>query len=425
MPKKQKTHTKASYLSKYTHLPVTLLDKKTDINIQTLNECFDYNNIIMTEFMINIINKHGSLDLFTIGVSFLLFIAAKPICRWLDDNSTVNNRASMMRMLNLAVVVAIITRAVILENNTWLLKITQVLIALYFAMLFTQIINFFVRKRFGKVRVSKGSTSIADTYSSRGLSIFVTVVITIIALVSCLRILGFDSVLEAGGALGIIGLFLAMTQASWAPDIISGLIILNSRLCEEGDVIQLNMDGKPVTASIFRTKLFHTECLDLANNHRLMIRNAKLRDQGLQNLSRFASAKGLREVLYFNIDYQHTEDEISEMIKRAFEKVDHVENVREEQYDPEIIVYETGDYAVTWAIFYYIKDVKRLLSIKHIIRSYILKESRVCGISLSTPILQNNMVELASKKIFPKQATDQSIADQTKEILKSQQPAEK
>jgi len=292
----------------------------------------------------------------------------------------------MMRFLNLAVIIAIITRATILKDNDWLIKITQVLVVLYFAMLLTQLINFFVRQRFGKTRVSKDSISIADTYSSRGLSIFVTVVTTIIALVTCLRILGFDSVLEAGGALGIIGLFLAMTQASWAPDIISGLIILNSRLCEEGDVIQFDMGGKTVVASIFRTKLFHTECLDLSNNHRLMVRNAKLRDYGLQNLSRFASAKGLRECLFFNIDYQHDEYEVSNMIKQAFSKIDDNEGVREEQYAPEIFVYDTGDYAVTWAVFYYIKDVKRLLSIKHIIRSYILKESVICNISLSTPI---------------------------------------
>lgn len=349
----------------------------------------------MMDTIHKIISQHSTMDLFTIGASLILFIAAKPICTWLHNSDNgVASRASMMRFLNFAVILAIITRAIVLQDNTWLVKITQVLIVLYFAMLFTQIINYFVRRRFGRMRVSKESISMADTYSSRGLSIFVGVAITIIALVSCLRILGLDSVLEAGGALGIIGLFLAMTQASWAPDIISGLIILNSRLCEEGDVIQINIDGKNIIASIFRTKLFHTECLDLTNNHRLMIRNARLRDQGLQNLSRFASAKGLREALYFNIDYQHTEEEVSSMINRAFDSLDATEQVREEQYKPEIFVYDTGDYAVTWAVFYYIKDVKRLLSIKHTIRSYILKESIASNISLSTPVLQNNSITL-------------------------------
>ena len=172
------------------------------------------------------------------------------------------------------------------------------------------------------------------------------------------------------------------------------LIILNSRLCEEGDVIQFNMDGNTIVASIFKTKLFHTECLDLANNHRLMMRNARLRDYGLQNLSRFASARGLRERLLFNIDYRHSEAEVSEMVHRAFAEIDKAEGMREEQYEPEIRVFDTGDYAVTWAVYYYIKDVKRLLTIKQIFRSYILAEASRSNISLATPVLQNNQVSL-------------------------------
>ena len=51
-----------------------------------------------------------------------------------------------------------------------------------------------------------------------------------------------------------------------------------------------------------------------------MIRNAKLSDFGVQNLSRFASAHGLRERLLFDIDYRHSEaeSEVSEMVERAF-----------------------------------------------------------------------------------------------------------
>lgn len=352
----------------------------------------------MSDFILSQISQYNAIDLFTIFASLILFIAAKPICQWLHDNEAAGSRASMMRFLNFAIILAIIAKIFLIPGNAWISKIIQTLITLYFTMLVTQAINFFIRKRFGRARVVKNKISIADTYSSRGLSLSVTVVITIISIVSCLRILGFNSVLEAGGALGIMGLFLAMTQASWAPDIISGLIILNSRLCEEGDVIQFNQNDKPVVASIFRTKLFHTECLDLVNNHRLMIRNTNLRDQGLQNLSRFASAKGLRESLFFNIDYKHDHEEVSQMINQAFEKADAAEEIREEQHKPEIFVYDTGDYAVTWAVYYYIKDIKRIQTIKNIIRSYILKESIESNISLSTPVLSNNSIEVVQPK---------------------------
>jgi len=336
----------------------------------------------------------SSSDLITIMVSLVLFFAATPICRLLDDDENIGPRISLMRTLNFLIVIAVLVNVFFSPQNDFLGKITQSLIVIYFTVLMTQIINYFIRRRFGRIRKTNEKTLISDTYSSRALSLIVIGVMTIIAIVSCLRLIGLDSLLEAGGALGIIGLVLAMTQASWAPDIISGLIILNSRYCEDGDVIQFNMDGREITASVFKTKLFHTECLDLANNHRVMVRNAKLRDYGLQNLSRFASAKGLREVLFFNIDYQHSETEVSEMIARAFAEIDQSEGAREEQFEPEVRVHDTGDYAVTWAIYYYIKDVRKVLGIRQTFRAYILKEATKSNISLATPSLQNNSVSV-------------------------------
>ena len=346
----------------------------------------------MGNIMTTLLGYFEPIDLLTIGISFCLFIAATPICRWLNDDDGLLTRISMMRVLNFLIIVAIILKAVLSNDSTWLLKATQCLIVIYFAVLVTQIINFFIRRRFGRVHQTKNKLTISDTYSSRGLSLIVATVVAIIAIISCLRLMGLNSLLEAGGALGVIGLVLAMTQASWAPDIISGLIILNSRFCQDGDVIQFNMDGKETVASIFKTKLFHTECLDLANNHRVMIRNAKLRDYSVQNLSRFASARGLRECLLFNIDYKHSEQEVKAMMDRAFKRIDDLEDVREEQHETEVFVNETGDYAVTWAVYYYIKDIKRLLKIRQLFRSYILAESVKSNISLATPVLQQNEV---------------------------------
>jgi small-conductance mechanosensitive channel len=337
----------------------------------------------------------SSADLIIMMVSLLLFFAATPICRWLDEDENIGARISLMRTLNFLIIVAVLINILFSSQNELLTKITQSLMVIYFVVLMTQIINYFVRQRFGKKRTNKDKITISDTYSSRALSLIVIAVMSIIAIISCLRLIGLDSLLEAGGALGIIGLVL--TQASWAPDMISGLIILNSRFCEDGDVIQFNMEGREITASVFKTKLFHTECLDLANNHRVMVRNAKLRDYGLQNLSRFASAKGLREVLFFNIDYQHGEAEVKTMIERAFAEIDKSESVREEQFAPEVRVQSTGDYAVTWAVYYYIKDVRKLLAIRQLFRAYILKEASQSNISLATPSLQNNTVSVTSQ----------------------------
>lgn len=331
-----------------------------------------------------------AVDSLTIALSLLLMFSAKRILSWLRPGSNLSARAAMMRTLNFLIICAVILNAWLFIETDWAARITNSLIIIYFAVLGTQTLNFLIRKRFGRASSVSDKTTFYDTYASRGLSLITTVAVATIVLVSCLRILGLNSLLEAGGAIGIIGLILAMTQASWAPDIISGLIILNSKFCEDGDVIQFDLNGERITATVFKTKIFHTEVLDLMNNHRIMIRNAKLRDCGVQNLSRFASARGLREVLYFNIDYQHSEDEVTNMITRAFAKIDESEDAREEQFEPEVRVQETGDFAIKWAVYYYIKDVKRVLTIRQLFRSYIFAEAVRSNISLATPVLQQN-----------------------------------
>jgi small-conductance mechanosensitive channel len=133
------------------------------------------------------------------------------------------------------------------------------------------------------------------------------------------RILGFESLLEAGGVIGFIGVLLALTQGAWAPDIISGLIILNSRLMEEGDVVEFWDGTDKIIGIVFKTKVFHTEILDLADNHRTMVQNSRLRTITINNLSKFASAKGLREELRFNIGYDVPESKVQGLFLAAFD----------------------------------------------------------------------------------------------------------
>ena len=73
----------------------------------------------------------------------------------------------------------------------------------------------------------------AETYNARVLSMLLGVVIFAITFIANVRILGLDTWLEAGGVIGFVGVILALTQSAWAPDIISGLVILNSRLVGE------------------------------------------------------------------------------------------------------------------------------------------------------------------------------------------------
>jgi small-conductance mechanosensitive channel len=199
--------------------------------------------------------------------------------------------------------------------------------------------------------------------------------------------LGFDSVLEAGGVIGIIGVFLALTSSIWAPDIFHGLIILNSDMFSEGDVIQFKDGSDPVYGLVYKTKVFHTVILNIVNNHRVMIRNAKLRDFTVHNLSKFASARGLRENLSFKIGYDVSADQVKELFETVYEKAKEDTGIAlEEQYDLEYGVKDTGDHAVEWVLYYYTKEVEKLMLTRQRLLQLMLETSIKKGISLATPI---------------------------------------
>jgi small-conductance mechanosensitive channel len=192
--------------------------------------------------------------------------------------------------------------------------------------------------------------------------------------------------LEAGGVIGFIGVFLALTQAAWAPDMFSGLIILNSKMVEVGDVIELN-EGDNSLGVVYKTKVFHTELLNLINNHRIMIKNSKLREYTIHNLSKFASAKGLRERISFNIDYAVSEQKVRELFNTAYDRVMNDTKIAIEPHPLEIGVNNTGDYAVEWCVYYYTKDVKNIMKTRQQFREVTLTLSKEMGISLATPSL--------------------------------------
>jgi len=267
-------------------------------------------------------------------------------------------------------------------------RVLSILVIIYLSYLSVHLIGRFVRVRFGRPVQNVGSSyRIADTYASRALSIFISVFVGIMALISIIRVAGFSSLLEAGGVIGFVGVFLALTQGAWAPDIISGLVILNSKMFKERDVIKIWNGDEYMLAIVYRTMAFHTELLDLVDNHRVMIRNSRIRDQTVHNLSRFASARGLRESLLFKIGYDVPVADVKAMFETAFQSaILNPESVLENQYPLEIRLKDTGDHAIEWTVHYYTKEVATLIKTRQMFREEILIASLDAGISLSTPL---------------------------------------
>lgn len=323
-------------------------------------------------------------------INILVLIFAKPLFARLGDGSAAKSSAlNLLRAGTLLIILFLVFYNMVLphEEHTFVTRLLGVLLLLYVGYLALYLINSLIRRRFGKPRELGGESFIAETYNSRLLTLLAGILICSLTLVAVIEVLGFENLLHASGVFGVIGVMLALTQSSWAPDLISGLIILNNRLLEEGDVIEVNGDDSFI-GMVFRTKMFHTELLDLSRNHRVMMQNGKLRGSTIRNLSKFASAKGLRERLDLNIGYEVPDKSIRRMIDEALatlQKTNHVPVEFAHGYDLHTV--SAANYAVTWSLFYYTKDLRNLVTTRYNVVAAIVAAATKHGIQLATPVL--------------------------------------
>ncbi len=349
----------------------------------------------MNQVILEYFSSFTAMHYVIIAMNLLLLLLARPIILKTAGSLSrrqIDFRVSVLRVLNLAILAAICYNAIYtgVEQNSnddqgFAIKLISILVVLYLAYLASNIASYVMRIKYGKTNNSGDSLQISDTYRSRMLTLVASTVITIIVFIAVIRIAGFSSMLEAGGAIGFVGVFLALTQQAWAPDVISGLVLLNSEMLSEGDLIEIG-DSDPILVRVFKTKIFHTVLIDIVNNHRIMMSNSKLRDQTIHSLSKFASAKGLREKLSFKIGYDTNSIDVKAMLQEAFETVAQADESSIDNAHPlEIRVLETGDHAVEWGVFYYIKDVSEIVAIRQRLSEEILEASHRHGISLSTP----------------------------------------
>ena len=338
------------------------------------------------------IDQLDSFGYLIIGVNLLLMLFARVILKQVYNQPekilNFSRKVMIFRALNMLIILAYGYFRFFQDNNnkTFLINIIGVLAIIYFSYLAMHIAHGFLVRLYGKKREINDEVTFVSTYQTRLLSIFSSVFIGVIALVGIIRLLGFDSVLEAGGVIGLVGVFFALTSAIWAPDIFHGLIILNSDMLSEGDVIQFH-DNETFYGRVHKTKVFHTVILNIPTNHRVMIRNSKLRNLTIHNLSKFASAKGIRESLSFKIGYDTAANAVEDLFSTVYEiaKADESFYI-EEQHDFEFGVKETGDHAVEWVFYYHTKDVDKLLLTRQRLLALMLKTSNEKGISLATPL---------------------------------------
>lgn len=362
-----------------------------------------------------------SVHIAILVVNLGLFLFAKPLLFSMDSGRENDSRARILRWLNVMVMILqcldiILLRVVPEDYQHYFIKAGLSLMAVYGGLLIFSIASYFSRKKFGSPKELDEQKFFLETYSSRLVDIVLMVIIVFSTLYALILIWGANSLLETTGIIGIFVAFLAFTSSIWAPDIISGLIILNTQMLEDGDVVVI--DGYPDEYIIHRVTFIYILLYDIRNNHRTLIRNSRFIQSKIDNLSRIASTDGIRKKLVYQIGYPdliHSEDKaeaykqfkqrINKMFTRAYERACEDEKIHVNRNKSfEWALTSTGNYALEFSLWIYLERIpntkvtatirKHLMRTIYRVNEIVYAMSIEHNIDLSTPDL--NQVTLAN-----------------------------
>lgn len=354
-------------------------------------------------------------------LNIVLFIFARPIINFIAPDQDNKTKIKIAQALNLLVLLFQIVDFGLRQTFDWygggyLVNMGISLMIIYTGVFFYSWSGTFTRKRFGRSREYDGKTIHVETYNSRLVNIVALGVIILTVVYILIKIWGADSLLETTGIIGILLVFLGFTSSIWAPDIVSGLIILNSEMLVDGDVVVI--DGHDDEFIIARVTLIYAVLYDVRNNHRTLLRNTQFIQSRIDNLSRIASSDGIRQAYKYNIGYPEFSDnretraaelaafqkDIGDMFDRAFEACKTNDEIKINNNKPfEWALTNAGDYALEYTLWFYLERIpntkvtatirKHLMGTMYKVNDAVFTASVVEGIDLSTPDLVSARVE--------------------------------
>jgi hypothetical protein len=355
--------------------------------------------------------------LLVVLVNIVLLIYSKRIVNYFNMGRGNGFQLMLFRLVNVLFILSqLIDYALSLFTNDYknaLGSLGYTLLTIYLGAFVFGLLSYIVRKKFGREKEIDGQTHYLDTYNSRLIDIFLILIIGASVFYVIINIWGITSLLETTGFLGIIIAFLALTHSIWAPDPYYCMVILGSEMIEDGDTIKL--DNQPHEYIISRVTFIYTILYDVQNNYRVLIRNSKLIESKIENLSKRTSYDGLRYTLRYKIGYADASSDAPEArkeeLRHYFKRIDAMFAAAQERaladqqclINPNIpfewLIDNTGDYAIEYTLIFYLEALPNTKLTKTIrtylyqtrayINRYVYEASVEQGLSLSTPDLLN------------------------------------
>lgn len=354
------------------------------------------------------------------AANLIILLFAEKLLSAINKTRNMNVQARVLRIAALVFlalhVLDILLVYTVAEYENYFFRIALSIAILFGCLVGFNLLSFFSRHKFGEVKIIDGEPTYFDSYNSRLVDLVGSVFIVLVAIYLVIVSWDMDSLLQTTGFIGIVFAFLALTNAIWAPDIYYGLVILNSAMLEDGDVIKI--EGWETEYIINRVSFIHTNLLDVRSNQRVIIRNSQLINSRVDNLSKRASADGLRRELQFNIGYppvrhhEHKAEEgeeeqnsysglrrrVQDTFDEAFVALENREEAKVNRNQPfEVSLSQTGDFALTFTLAFYLEALPNT-KVTRTIRQYLVYTPNLVqeevnraavenGLALATPVL--------------------------------------
>ncbi len=349
--------------------------------------------------------------------NIVLFLFARPILKFIDPVAVSEPKVRLFRAINIFVfglqLIGLILFRTNLGEGGYLTRLSWSIMAIYGVMLLYSFLGAQVKKRFGKQRNLDNKTIYTETYSSRLVNL-IMLVILILTLIYALIVI-WEAEDKFDGIYAILAAFMAFTSGIWAPDIISGMIILNTEILEDGDVVMI--DGHKNEYVIGRVTLIYVVLYDIRNNHRTLMRNSQFTQNRIDNLSRVTSSNGIRQGLLYKIGYPvftgNREDRIaqlaefkksvSDMFTAANEACIANEDIMVNPSKPfDWALTNAGDFALEYTLWIYLDRIpntkitstcrKHLMGTIYKVNEAVYDASVAEDIDLSTPDVQQILI---------------------------------
>ena len=350
--------------------------------------------------------------LFVVNVVLLVF--ARPLVNLAAPGQDNDARVRILRGLNLLLILLHIVDFAVRETvdgyEGYVIKLGSSLMVIYGGVFLHSLAGTLSRRRFGRTREVDDERIFVETYNSRLVGIVLLSVIVITTIYVLIKVWGADSLLETTGIFGIFIAFLAFTSSIWATDIFSGLIILNSDILADGDVVVI--EGQPDEYIIARVTLIYVVLYDVRNNHRTLMRNSEFIDSRIDNLSRIASSDGVRKSYTYKIGYPDMSEAITlEERKAALDAyrgridamfkaantycVEHVDILINPNAEFEWALTSAGDFALEYTLWFYLDRIpntkitatirRHFMGTLYRVNEAVFAASVEHGVDLSTP----------------------------------------